>query len=143
MWIPIDPVPRESTLEFVGASHLGPWFQPRTFLDNKSKWFPEGSLEELAADEEIRKNNQIFGWEMQPGDIVVFNMLTLHSSKGVLKNQRRRVFSVRFIGDDVTFAPRPWPTSPDFPGLNEEIRAGSPMDYPFFPIVYEQNNEEI
>ncbi len=30
-WIPVDPVPRESTLEFFAGSHLGPWYVPRTF----------------------------------------------------------------------------------------------------------------
>ena len=29
-WIPVDPVPEESTLEFVAGSHVGPWLMPRT-----------------------------------------------------------------------------------------------------------------
>ena len=47
MWMPVDPVPRESTLEFVAGSHLGPWLMPRSFMDDQARWFPEGSLEEL------------------------------------------------------------------------------------------------
>jgi ectoine hydroxylase-related dioxygenase (phytanoyl-CoA dioxygenase family) len=31
-WIPVDPVRRHSTLEFVAGSHRGPWLMPRTFL---------------------------------------------------------------------------------------------------------------
>jgi len=46
-WIPVDPVSKESTLEFVAGSHRGPWLMPRTFMDAQAKWFPEGSLEEL------------------------------------------------------------------------------------------------
>jgi ectoine hydroxylase-related dioxygenase (phytanoyl-CoA dioxygenase family) len=46
-WIPVDPVTRASTLEFVAGSHLGPWLMPRTFLDAQTKWFPEGSLADL------------------------------------------------------------------------------------------------
>ena len=32
-WIPVDPVSRDSTLELVAGSHLGPWLMPRTFMD--------------------------------------------------------------------------------------------------------------
>ena len=30
MWMPVDPVDRESTVEFVARSHRGPWPMPRT-----------------------------------------------------------------------------------------------------------------
>jgi ectoine hydroxylase-related dioxygenase (phytanoyl-CoA dioxygenase family) len=47
MWMPVDPVPIESTLEFLEGSHLQGWMTPRTFLDGKAKWFPEGELKEI------------------------------------------------------------------------------------------------
>jgi len=31
-WIPVDPVSRASTLEFVAGSHRGPWLMPRTVM---------------------------------------------------------------------------------------------------------------
>ncbi len=46
-WIPVDPVSRASTLEFVAGSHRGPWLMPRSFMDAQAKWFPEGSLADL------------------------------------------------------------------------------------------------
>lgn len=139
-WIPVDPVSRESTLEFISGSHLGPWYTPRTFVDKKAKWFAEGVLNELASDHDIRSSQNILGWAMNPGDVLVFNMLTVHGSNGVPKNQRRRVLSLRFMGDDATFSPREWRTSPEFPGLNERLQAGAPMDDPLFPLVYQFNN---
>ena len=69
----------------------------------------------------------ILGWELQPGDAVCFHMLTLHAARGVESARRRRVFSVRFLGDDITHAPRRWKTSPEFPGLAEQLPAGAPM----------------
>ncbi|CAK8162420.1 Phytanoyl-CoA dioxygenase [Candidatus Xenohaliotis californiensis] len=134
-WIPVDPVSHESILEFVSGSHLGPWYVPCTFKDNEAKWFPRGSLLEMPSDSEIRLHNKILGWEMNPGDVVVFNMLTVHGSQGVLKNQRRRVLSLRFIGDDVRFAPRKWKTSPNFPGINQRLKIGSPMEDNLFPLL--------
>ncbi|WP_298622850.1 phytanoyl-CoA dioxygenase family protein [uncultured Legionella sp.] len=134
-WIPVDPVSRESTLEFIAGSHLGPWLMPRTFMDNQAKWFPEGSLQELPDIEQSRNEYPIIGWDIEPGDVVCFHMLTLHRAGGVEPGKRRRVFSVRFLGDDVVHAPRPWSTSPDFPGLADELPAGSRMDHPLFPDI--------
>ena len=37
-WIPVDPVSRESSLELVAGSHLGPWLMPRSFMDAQAKW---------------------------------------------------------------------------------------------------------
>ena len=135
MWLPVDPVPRESTLEFVAGSHKGPWLMPRSFMDNQAKWFPEGSLSDLPDIEADRSAYPIVGWALEPGDAVFFHMLTLHASRGSARD--RRVFSVRFIGDDTTHAPRPWVTSPEFPGLADRLPAGAPMhDDDLFPVMY-------
>jgi|SRR6266508_3466804 len=109
---------------------------PRSFLNDQAKWFPEGTLNELPDIDSSREDYRILGWDLEPGDAVCFHMLTLHSARGA--ECRRRVFSVRFIGDDVTHAPRDWVTSPQFPGLTETLSAGAPMAHPLFPIVWER-----
>jgi ectoine hydroxylase-related dioxygenase (phytanoyl-CoA dioxygenase family) len=135
-WIAVDPVARESTLEFVAGSHLGPWLMPRSFMDAQAKWFPEGSLADLPDIEAHREDHRILGWEVEPGDAICFHMLTLHGAGGVEPGRRRRVFSVRFLGEDITHAPRRWQTSPDFPGLESELAVGAPMDHPLFPVLW-------
>ena len=139
MWMPVDPVAREATLEFVAGSHRGPWLMPRTFMDQEAKWFPEGSLEELPDIDAEPDRFPIVAWALKPGDAVFFHMLTLHSAGGVSGGARRRAFSVRFLGDDATHAPRPWKTSPDFPGLVDELPAGAPMEHPLFPVLWARN----
>ncbi len=134
-WIPVDPVSRVSTLEFVAGSHRGPWLMPRTFMDQQARWFPEGSLADLPDIEADRSRHPIIGWALEPGDLVCFHMLALHAAAGVDGNSRRRVFSLRFLGDDMRHAPRRWKTSPDFPGLADELPAGAPMDHPLFPLL--------
>ena len=126
---------RAATLEFVAGSHKGPWLMPRTFMDNQAKWFPEGSLQDLPDVEADRGAFPIVGWEIEPGDVVCFHMLTLHASGGVEGPNRRRVFSVRFMGDDTRHAPRPWKTSPEFPGLVDQLPAGAEMNHPLFPLL--------
>jgi ectoine hydroxylase-related dioxygenase (phytanoyl-CoA dioxygenase family) len=136
MWIPVDPVPRESTLEFVKGSHLGPWYMPRTFLDGQAKWFPEGSLAELPDIDADPERFPVIGWALEPGDAVCFHMLTLHAAGGVSGTNRRRVLSLRFLGDDMVHAVRAWATSPPFPGLADELADGAPLDHPLFPVVW-------
>jgi ectoine hydroxylase-related dioxygenase (phytanoyl-CoA dioxygenase family) len=135
MWMPVDPVAPESTLEFLAGSHRQGWLMPRTFMDNQAKWFPEGTLAELPNIEANRENFDIMGWALEPGDAVFFHMLTLHHAYGVPGKNRRRAFSLRFLGDDVTHAPRLWVTSPHFEGLENDLAAGAPMDHPLFPVL--------
>ena len=139
-WIPVDPVSRAATLEFAAGTHRGPWLMPRTFMTNEARWFPAGTLAELPEIEAGRHaqppTHRILGWALEPGDAVAFHMLTLHATGGVEPGRRRRVFSVRFLGDDMRHAPRPWKTSPDFPGLAEELPAGAPMEHPLFPLLW-------
>ena len=138
MWLPVDPVDRETTVEFVAGSHLGPWLMPRTFMDHQAKWFPEGSLAELPDVEANRQAFTILAWELEPGDAVFFHMLALHCAGAVGGTRRRRALSLRFLGDDVTHAPRAWRTSPDFPGLADEIPVGARMEHALFPILWER-----
>jgi ectoine hydroxylase-related dioxygenase (phytanoyl-CoA dioxygenase family) len=144
-WIPVDPVPREATLEFLAGSHSGKlagerlskasgtWFMPRTFMSQQAKWFPEGSLEELPDMSLPENQSRVIGWALEPGDCVAFHMLTLHASSG--STNRRRVFSARYLGDDIVHAPRAWKTSPEFLGLKDVLPAGAPMEHALFPCV--------
>ena len=136
-WIAVDPVRRHSTLEFVAGSHRGPRLMPRSFMDQQARWFPEGSLQDLPDIEAARERFPIIGWAVEPGDVIAFHMLSLHASAGVDGDTRRRVFSVRMLGDDATHAPRAWVTSPPFPGLAERLPAGAPMhDDALFPLLW-------
>ena len=58
-WIPVDPVSRSATLEFLAGSHRGPWLMPRTFMTHEARWFPEGTLQELPDIEGQRASLQI------------------------------------------------------------------------------------
>lgn len=66
-------------------------------------------------------------------------MATLHAAGGVSATNRRRVLSVRFLGEQMTHAPRRWVTSPPFPGLDEQLAAGASMDHPLFPVLWERD----
>jgi len=133
-WIPVDPVPRDTTLEFLAGSHDGTWYMPRTFMTKQAKWFPEGALADIP-DMSLPENQQrVIGWPLEPGDLVAFHMLTLHAAPG--SATRRRVFSARYLGDDMVHAPRAWRTSPEFAGLRDEVPARMSMEHRLFPLVF-------
>ncbi|MDG1858158.1 MAG: hypothetical protein P8I94_03580, partial [Emcibacteraceae bacterium] len=70
----------------------------------------------------------------EPGDVVAFNYKTLHGARGNNLPERRRAFSLRFIGDDARYITRPGKTSPPFPGHN--MKDGERLREDWFPTVY-------
>ena len=136
MWFPVDPVERSSSLEVIAGSHIGPWYMPRTFLDDHAAWFPEGSLAEPPDFSADPQRWPVLSWALEPGDAVFFNMATVHGAGGVSGPNRRRVLSLRMLGDDMVHAPRRWTTSPPFNGLADELGEGVQMDHPLFPVLW-------
>ena len=143
-WIPVDPVPEDSAMEFVLNSQRWPWMMPRTFKDNVAKWFPEDSLPELPDIEGHRQEYPIVSWALQPGDCYAFNFNTMHAAKG--STVMRRAMSIRYVGDDVVYAPQKWVTSPPFPELEKDtgaMKANGPLIHPLFPVVYTSEEAKL
>jgi ectoine hydroxylase-related dioxygenase (phytanoyl-CoA dioxygenase family) len=135
-WIPVDPVPADGCLELVAGSHRGPWLMPRTFLRKEARWFPEGSLAELPDIDADPDRFDIRRFELNPGDAIFFDFLTVHGAPGFPHRGRRRVLSLRYLSAGARHAPRAWRTSPPFDDLDAEIPAGADLDHPLFPVVW-------
>ena len=134
LWIPLDRVPRERTLEFVGGSHnWGKYFRPERF--NKMALNENDGLEPVPDINGNRDKYDVLGWALEPGDAVAFNYRTLHGAPANnSKVDQRRAFSLRLIGDDVRFARREGiNTSPPFLGVR--LAHGAVMDAPEFPLL--------
>jgi ectoine hydroxylase-related dioxygenase (phytanoyl-CoA dioxygenase family) len=132
-WLPLDPVPRERTLEFVAGSHrAGKEYRPDRFDGTR---LYEGDTSEPVPDVDAnREAYDIRGWALDPGDAVVFNFRTLHAAPANFSTTRRRAISVRWVGDDARFVKRLGRTSPPFPDLKYED--GAPFRAPEFPVLY-------
>ncbi len=102
-------------------------------MDQQAKWFPEGSLQVLPDNEADRGAFEISRGSSSPATPCFFTCSRCTRQAGATR--RRRAFSVRFLGDDATHAPRAWKTSPEFPGLVDELPAGAPLEHPLFPVV--------
>jgi ectoine hydroxylase-related dioxygenase (phytanoyl-CoA dioxygenase family) len=141
IWLPLDPVARDTAIEFVAGSHAwGQSFTPRRFVDHRNYDYEPGVYAPVPDIDGERDRYRILGWEMAPGDCVVFHGLTLHGAPGNLSlERRRRAFSTRWMGDDIVYATRPGTTSPPFPELEGKLRPGDPMDHELFPVVWRED----
>ena len=139
LWIPLDPVDRATSVEYVLGSHRwGSWFTPKRFSDGDDHKDPRGNALLPVPDIDKRRDEfRVEGWAMEPGDCIVFHALTLHGAPGNHSSNRRRAFASRWTGDDVTYSLRTGHMSPPphaYPGAPAH---GMPMDSDAFPIVWQ------
>ncbi|AYQ89885.1 MULTISPECIES: phytanoyl-CoA dioxygenase family protein [Burkholderia] len=136
LWIPLDPVPRDTCVEFVAGSHRwGKLFRPRKFsgvdYDHDS-----AQLEPMPDIDGNRAAYTILGWDLEPGDAIAFDFHTVHGAPGNASSQRsRRVVSWRWLGDEAVYVERGGETSPPYPELAATLRHGDPLPEPLFPFV--------
>ncbi len=134
LWLTLDPVPRETCIEYVAGSHKwGRWFRPERF--NRAALNEGDGLAPVPDIEADRAAYDIRGWALEPGDAIAFSFLTLHGAPpNRSKALRRRAFSSRWVGDDARFAVRQGVTSPPFREV--DLKHGDRLDHPAFPVVY-------
>ena len=136
MWIALDPVASDTAMRFVAGSHLwNRWFIPRKFVDH-TPYAPESGRYELLPDVDgliASDDHRVVSFAVEPGDIVVFHYRVLHDAPGnASADRRRRVVSLRWLGDDAVWAERPWQVSPPFE--TRGLAPGDPLD-DRFPII--------
>jgi len=132
-WIPLDPVKKHTSPEFVSGSHnWNKQFLPTKFFghDYEQK---DDEFEIIPNIEADRNQYKILSWDLNLGDAIVFNFATIHSAPENKSINRRRAFSVRFTGDDSTYIKRKGEMSPPFPEL--KLQNGDKLDCETFPVL--------
>lgn len=133
-WTTVEPV-TDATLRCVAGSHRWPkpvlptrWLKEDKFYPNEEDYIP--------VPDPDAEDMKVLEWDLEPGDAVAFNFKTLHGARGNTSTQRRRAFSLRFVGDDARYVERPGRTSPPFPG--HDMRAGERLREDWFPVIHTQ-----
>jgi ectoine hydroxylase-related dioxygenase (phytanoyl-CoA dioxygenase family) len=133
LWMALEAVPRHAGVEYVAGSHnWGRWFRPRRFADSADH--ATGEFEPMPDMNGIRAEHELLGWDLEPGDCVVFHGLTLHGAPGNSLATRRRAVSARWGGDDATYVLRKGFMSP--PPLPGAPPPGAALDSEVFPVVW-------
>jgi len=133
IWISFDPVSRESSgLEFVRGSHR--WTERFKPVDpTYNPYLLSADLPDPPDVEADRTRYELLGWDMEAGDVLIFDSLVLHGSAGNYTTDRpRRALASRWCGGDVRFLRR----QPSMPLLWEHgLEAGDPLGGSLFPRI--------
>ncbi len=133
LWIPVDPV-QEATLRLIAGSHRWPqWVLPLRWKDDTS-FYEDVSRYRPVPNPDADPDMRVLEWEMEPGDAVLFDFRTVHGARGNLSRDRRRVLSLRWLGEDVRYAERPGRTSPPYPGHG--MQPGQRLRQDWFPQIW-------
>jgi len=144
-WMPLVPVEQRSALEFVRGSHL--WNQPYAqqnfgaltgdardqvvFDDKETVPFPDIEGE--------RDRYDLISWDMEPGDVAIFNARTIHGGGGDLAPDRElKVFNTKWVGDDVRVCFRSTGMDPDHQAAMTEVglAPGDRVECDLYPEVW-------
>lgn len=141
-WTPLVPVEKKSALEFMRGSHV--WterfrqtnFAALTHDDRDRVTYSEDGTVPFPDIEGRRDEFDILSWDMEPGDIAIFNARMIHGGSGNLADDRDlKVFNTQWLGDDVRVKFRTEGMDPDHSaimtqyGLKPGDRVGSRL-YP-------------
>ena len=133
IWIPLDPVLKNVSPEFIEGSHnWNKQFLPTKFFGNNYEHKDE-EFQSIPNIEDNKDKYKILSWKFNLGDAVAFKFSTIHGAPENISKNRRRAFSVRFTGDDATYIKRKGEMSPPFPEL--KLKNGDILDSDTFPLL--------
>jgi len=137
LWVALTPVSRETSgLEYVAGSHK--WGKSfRAITPDYDPKFADAALEPCPdySDPANQAGQRVVSWDMQPGDVLAHHPMAVHGAGGNHSAGARRVgLSIRYLGHDVAWDPRPYTTMPPVPPA---VPAGAyPADDAAFPVVW-------
>ena len=149
VWMPLVPVEKKSALEFVRGSHR--W--PERFAQTNFGALTQDSRDQVVYEEEDvtpfpdiegeREKYDILSWDMQPGDIAVFNARMIHGGSGNLAPERDlKVFNTQWVGDDARVIFRPEGMDPDHSDVMRDLglNPGDKLSGSLYPKVWARKN---
>ncbi len=142
IWLALTPSTVEgSALEFVDGSHLdNKYYKAEVFGDAKHEWVGQSQSEPVPDIESQREAFDIVGWDVEPGDALIFSAWTLHGARGnASNNQRRAALSTRWLGDNAIWQPHEG-ADPTVQQKDVSIQPGQPPhDEEVFPCIWQQD----
>ena len=137
-WLALDTVTRENGgVEYIKGSHKwNKWFQPTEFAKGQTSYDLNPDYVAMPDIDAERGKYDFLSWDMEAGDVLVFNSLIVHGAPANLSRvRRRRGYSVRYTGSDAVYYTGP--------GTGERVRNatlsdGDPMDSDQYPVVWSQ-----
>lgn len=133
-WIPLDPAGLwNGVTQYVRGSHRwGEVYAPNIFLSQTT--FPGAEGPRCPDIEADPGAFDIVSFEVEPGDVILHHVLTVHGAGGNVSDSWRRAVSFRYCGERVRYLDRPG-AIPQV-GVTGQITDGRPLPSSIFPIVW-------
>jgi ectoine hydroxylase-related dioxygenase (phytanoyl-CoA dioxygenase family) len=134
IWVPFDPISTgNGAVSFIKGSHRWPDLNERI-----------AEIDERGMRSE---QYQMLTWNLEPGDLLLFDLSTIHGSGGNQSRSRRRALSTRWVNQDARYCPFKddlfallRKQNPNTPAV--DIDAGHPFDSSLFPRVWPRNEND-
>ena len=145
LWMPLVPVKQKNCLSFVPGSHLfKSVFNQKNFGELTGHPKDQVDFSKVANEDfpDIDADPENFGvvnWELQPGDCIAFNGRTMHGGSGKLDNDTSlKVFTTKWMGDDVRIKFRNYGMDPDFSSvmIKKGLKSGDRPSTDMYPLVW-------
>ncbi|MHB8795975.1 MAG: phytanoyl-CoA dioxygenase family protein [Candidatus Nanopelagicales bacterium] len=135
VWMSPEAVPRDEGLAFVAGSHLVPaLFVPVDFATGAMMQAPDW-LEPLddARLAELTAHLPIVGFDLEPGDALVFDNRIVHMARRSAAAVPRRALSIRYLGDGASLTWNGVNQTPPFHRMGLRFEEGDPPPDAWFP----------
>lgn len=133
-WMPLDPANEANGVtRYVRGSHKwGKVFAPNLFV---SQTAIPGATDPRCPDIEAHEDEyDIVSFDVNPGDVIIHHVLTVHGAGGNTTDKPRRAMSFRYCGDDVRYLDRPGAIPQPF--IEEPLKTGDKLQSRDYPMVW-------
>ncbi len=133
-WIPLDSAtPDSGVVRYIRGSHKwGKTYAPNMFI---TQTIMPGCEDEKLPDIEAHENDyDIISFDVEPGDVVIHHVMTIHGANGNLTNNTRGAMSFRYCGDNVRYYDRPGALVQPF--IQNKLHTGDRLRSADYPLVW-------
>jgi ectoine hydroxylase-related dioxygenase (phytanoyl-CoA dioxygenase family) len=142
LWAPLDSVPGATAVRYVAGSHAwGLKHQIASFSGDAERYAASAALPPLPDIDalEARGEVRVLRWDVEPGDVIVFDSYTVHGAPGNSSaSARRRAYATRWASEDARFDARAGTmhyTWVHKAGLDCGLQHGDPLAAPMHPRI--------
>ena len=140
VWIPLDPANQENGVtEYVRGSHKwGETYAPNVFVSSTPV---AAAVDKRCPDiERHRDQYDILSFDVEPGDVIIHHVMTVHGAGGNMSDRWRRAMSFRYCGDRVRYYDRPGAIQQV--GMTHDLKTGDRLIAEDYPLVWPKPSPE-
>lgn len=134
VWIPLDAASLDNGVtQYVRGSHKwGQVFAPNVFVSQTPfQSSPEGRCPDI---ESAPEDYDIVSFAVEPGDVIIHHVMTVHGAGGNMSDSWRRAVSFRYCGDQVRYLDRKGAIAQV--GVTHDLSDGDRLFSADYPVVW-------